>query len=574
VARAIAEAPIKGIGRTLSETGFIVPSHQGNYRWKEDEVKQLIDDIEDTIKQKDDAYFIGLMVFMEADDELVVLDGQQRLATTIMILSAIRAWLNQYSEYQDLARQLSENFIGRKELGGPLQPRLSLNVANHDAFERYVVNEIAIADIRNFVCTLKRRDPNRILLEASLYCHRRIGEIVGKFPNYVDAYNYILDLVKYLQNNVFVISLVVSSEANAYTIFETLNDRGMELSPLDLVKNYLFGRVARVASRTGRSQSPQLRAMEGRWVQMIQTLSNVDPGTFLKAYWTSRHGRIQRNRLFENMKSVYKTSTQAVDVSVDMLFSAEQYNALESSDDPLWANHDPNVREIIKSFKILSAQQTRPVLLSGLAKFDKREFERLARFLEVLIVRYQLIGGGRTGSLEIACARLAKMIYRGEVGDASGAFGEMKDIYPPDEEFQEKFRNLEEDDNGKVSYLLRKLEIVTRRIERGPNAKELDPGIALTLEHVLPRTPTAEWKKSFKNDDEIEDAIYRLGNLCLMARNKDLGREPFAEKKKILQESELFLTSDIANYADWDMEAISRRQAKLAKYAISAWRFQ
>ncbi len=574
MAGAIAEAPIKGIGRTLTESGFVVPTHQGNYRWKEDEVKQLFDDVIEAMQRMDDAYFLGLMVFMKSEgEELVVLDGQQRLTTSIMILSAIRGWLNQYTEYKEDARHITEHFIGRKELGeSVIQPRLSLNIANHEAFERFVVNEVPLQDIVTYLSSLKRYDPNRVLLEASIYCHKRITDIIGEYPNSTDAYNYLLDFVKFLRDKVFVVSLVVSSDVNAYTIFATLNDRGLELSPLDLVKNYLFS-LADTSSRM-RGSNLQLRTMEARWVQMIRTLGNVKPANFLKAYWTSRHGRIQNTKLFESLKARYKDTQSAVNLSMDMLSVAEQYNALEVSDDPLWAVYNPKVRESITSLRLLGAEQTRPIMLSGLAKFDPREFERLLRFLEVLIVRYQLVGGGRTGALEIHCARLARLIFNGDVTTAAQAYQEMRDIYPSDEEFRSMFLLQEEDTNSKAAYMLRRLESEARRQEKGANAKELDPSAVLTVEHILPRNPTAAWRENFSDDEQVEDAIYRLGNLCLVARNRELGRELFDVKKRIFEESDLYLTKDLVAYDTWNMETIIKRQTKLAKYAVAAWRFQ
>jgi len=130
---AIAEAPSTGIGKLLAENGFSVPTHQGNYRWKEDEVKQLFDDIIEAIARSDDSYFLGLMVFMQSSDgSSIVLDGQQRLATSLMILAAVRTWLSQFTEYKEDARQIQERFIGLKELGETVvQPRLHMNSANH-----------------------------------------------------------------------------------------------------------------------------------------------------------------------------------------------------------------------------------------------------------------------------------------------------------------------------------------------------------------------------------------------------------------------------------------------------------
>ncbi len=121
---------------------------------------------------------------------------------------------------------------------------------------------------------------------------------------------------------------------------------------------------------------------------------------------------------------------------------------------------------------------------------------------------------------DVACARLAPMIFTDEVTKTTEAFHELKDLYPVDDEFQAAFREKEERTNSKAAYLLRRLERVLRGEKRGANTKELDPGMHLTVEHIVPKNPTPEWRRQFKDDDEVDSAIYRLGNLFLVARKK------------------------------------------------------
>jgi len=125
------------------------------------------------------------------------------------------------------------------------------------------------------------------------------------------------DFVEYLRDQVTVVKLTVTSEGAAYTIFETLNDRGLDLSPLDLVKDHLYSRAAQTPHR--------LRDMESRWVQMMATLANVSADAFSKAFWASRHGRIRTPQLSETFKSTYADGNGAIEVSQDMLRAAEQY---------------------------------------------------------------------------------------------------------------------------------------------------------------------------------------------------------------------------------------------------------
>jgi Protein of unknown function (DUF1524) len=219
--------------------------------------------------------------------------------------------------------------------------------------------------------------------------------------------------------------------------------------------------------------------------------------------------------------------------------------------------------------------------------FDPTEMEKLLKLLETIIVRYQLIGGGRTGKLEIECARLAQAIYVGKISDSTGqrrmttaqdVFQECRDIYPSDPAFEEEFATGRESNNQKAVYILRALERELRRREQQTRAVENEPG-SLTLEHICPKNPGAEWYKLTKADPGFkEDCIHRLGNMCLQipGDNRKNARSSFEEKKKIYAQSTIKLTSNIPIYfpsPDWDRQSVDKRQSHMAKLAVAVWRF-
>lgn len=98
----IQEAPTVGLEKLIAENTFFVPTHQRDYRWSREKVAQLFDDVNDSMERGDKLYFIGVIVFMQSEDgSLRLLDGQQRLATTIIILAAIRSWFGSNRPPQD-----------------------------------------------------------------------------------------------------------------------------------------------------------------------------------------------------------------------------------------------------------------------------------------------------------------------------------------------------------------------------------------------------------------------------------------------------------------------------------------
>ena len=135
----IAEAPTTGLGRLIADNRFFVPTHQRDYKWDRDRVEKFIDDLTQAMEREDRSYFIGLMVFMGPDDgRLRVLDGQQRLATSIIIFSAIRSYFA--SAGSELASKVQYDFIGRADYGETQpEPKLSLNRNNDDKFQEFVI---------------------------------------------------------------------------------------------------------------------------------------------------------------------------------------------------------------------------------------------------------------------------------------------------------------------------------------------------------------------------------------------------------------------------------------------------
>jgi Protein of unknown function DUF262/Protein of unknown function (DUF1524) len=565
----VAEAPAAGIGKLLQDNYFIVPNHQRDYSWTEHEVGQMVDDLTDALSNDFKEYFLGLMVFMRSEKgQLVVLDGQQRLATVALLVAAIRNWLAQYTEYRDDSTNVQERFIGSREFGQKeITPKLTMNVANNQTFLNYVVASVPIADIEVTRDSLKPQDRNRRLLEAVAYAHVRVRQLVEKAGSAAAAAQYFFKLLQYLRDRASVVRLTVGSESAAFTIFETLNDRGLDLSPLDLVKNYLFSK----------GQDPmRMRDLEARWTQMMATLANVKPDKFLVAFWTSRHGRIRSTDLYDAFKRQYDDAEKAIQCSIDMVEASDQYASLGNRDAPVWAPFSVDARERVAALNILGGTPAHPVMLAALKKMGTPEVERLLHLLETVIVRYQVIGSGNTGRFETTCATAARIIYQGRVKTAREVYEQqLREVYPSDDEFKAAFRIKSGLPNQKAQYILRGVEKEARRQAKGVLAPELQTGI-LTVDQILPRGGGDEWADVIAADAEIvADCVERLGNLCLLTTvNTALGRSSFEAKKEVFAESQLETTRELADNASWDRKAIDYRQAHMAKLAAQAWRFQ
>jgi len=301
VSAALAGNPTVGLGRFIKESRFIVPSHQRDYSWTNDYVREFIQDIEDAISGKRDYYFCGLMVFTSTQPgKFKVLDGQQRLATTLMLLSAIRNWLAGFSDYKDTASSLDAYLFNKEAWSNQREPTLILTASNNSAFQKYVVASMPLAAMERSIREKEVDDRSETLVRAAIFVNRHILNKASDLSNPEAAKNYFLSIVEYLSDHVQIVRFALSADSAAYTIFETLNDRGLELAPLDLVKNYLF-------SQAEKHRNGGLAEVEERWTSMMVLLSTSRADSFLRAFWSPRHGKPEGTKLF----TAFKKRTQA-----------------------------------------------------------------------------------------------------------------------------------------------------------------------------------------------------------------------------------------------------------------------
>lgn len=564
----------RGVGRLLHERRYFqVPPHQRDFAWPIGAVEQFLEDIVGAMRGGDAEYFLGLMVLVNLDaprgQRYQILDGQQRLATTTMVYAAIRQWLRDRGMDED-ALKIQNDFIGVSDIGEEeSEPRIVLNLQNRNLFHEVVVNPCADSILQEHINAAGRHTSARKLLEAAQLCRSYVKYLATTRGDDQKAQARILfNLAKYLRDQVQVDCLDVRDPEDAYTIFESLNDRGIALSVLDLLKNHIF-REATDASQ------PEVQHY---WTTMLTRLGDRRGDDFIKAFWTSRFGRIQRGRLFKELKKTYSSKKQALAVAKELATVAETYANLEVADSELWKPYTVSTRQDVSALALLGGRQTHPILLAAIEMFKPEEMERLLRHLVVLIVRYQLIGRGRTGRLEIQAAAIAKEIYGRALKSAAAVWKELRPLIPSDDEFRDDFSRYEETKADRARWLLRELEMQAYREEnpgKSPQIAPLTDPNKVTLEHILPRNPGEAWASEIKADSVlVRDCLNRLGNLCLLDKpsNKKEGARGFQTKLKKYDSSDIILTRQLsAKWHDWNRDSIEARQKYLAEFALLTW---
>jgi hypothetical protein len=247
---------------------------------------------------------------------------------------------------------------------------------------------------------------------------------------------------------------------------------------------------------------------------------------------------------------------------------ATDYAAILTPSHEIWSTYHQEVRVTIDTLRYLGVSQIRPLLLASLGKFSKSELEKLFRLAVNWSVRF-LISGVPSGTLEGFYSRTSKKINESTVTDVASITRELAAVLPADDAFEAAFSRASVATASLARYYLRRLQM---EADGNPEPQYTpNEGTAVTLEHVLPQRPGADWQHI---PIEVARANYnRLGNQALLAGsvNSRLGNVGFDLKKPALAASPFSLTSEIANKSDWNVSEIAERQARLATLAVQAW---
>lgn len=222
-----------------------VPMYQRAYSWTEQEWEELFEDILNDKKNKSKHYMGALVFINRPNGTFEVVDGQQRLTTITIMIHAVIKILNfcienDINKDANIQRKdIVKNYIGKKSsIDLTWENKLELNEENNKFYNTYIMNFEHAKVIPN-----KITSTNKLLIQCQEYFYNRILEYVkvSEIKKITDKKIVtILQLVEYIVENLIFVRIVATNELSAYTIFETLNDRGIDLSITDLLKNYLL----------------------------------------------------------------------------------------------------------------------------------------------------------------------------------------------------------------------------------------------------------------------------------------------------------------------------------------------
>lgn len=568
---------------------YEVPDYQREYVWEEEHVEQLLSDInaERIGSQDTDApeYFIGSIVVCPKDkagDVLQLIDGQQRITTIFLILCAIRDCIKRLgvAPSDALSHQISATSVD--SLGRDVF-RYRLDLQYEDS--RGILKDIAKGNFED----AEERETRSI--SNIRYAYKGVLEFFsGELGNNADE---IRAFYGYLINKVKLIRIETRDVAKALKIFEAINDRGVGLDSMDLLKNLLFMKA----------KQSDFENLKDGWKKIQDIIYGMKekPLRFLR-YHILSHYKVDDivreadiyNWFVEN-EDECGYATKPLGFVDSLILSARAYKNF-------LAGHDQKGGENtnLEDLRLLGGGATRQHLILLLAgcKLPIDLFDRFVGEVEKLLFVY-LITQEPTRELERNFARWAVEVRDITTKDKLDNFIETRFLFAKEQlsaRFNEEWKRLSTDTVKKyrLRYILAKLAQYIDRAAYGDNEStrlRSYLGQAYQIEHIFPLKPNEEAQTEFGHADDPHIAG-KLGNLVLVeeAINKSLGNKPYSEKRPVYKKSRLLLTKslsekpqigvntkinvavrDIPPFPDWNQKAVVERQNLLGRLAREVW---
>jgi uncharacterized protein with ParB-like and HNH nuclease domain len=571
----------KSIGDLLSvNKKYIVPRFQREYSWKNEEVLELWKDLSSSIKVKDGSclnfeYFIGSLVLVGQDSspEMKIVDGQQRLTTITILLSALIQTFQDISE-KNLADGIYFQYIEGKD--NTNQPYFKLiNETPKPFFQRGI-------QFQKKESIEASNEEETKLLEAYKFFIDKLSfdSIKSNFRDFSEIngsdsekHKHILNAVRdQILNYLKVIYITVSDEEDAYTIFETLNARGMSLSAVDLIKNLIFKDL--------KTQHPDDFA-KTEWKKIRENISkgetNINIDTFFRHFWLSKYGFTSEGRIYKAFKD-YKddniiSSSSFLD---ELVVNSEYYNSIVNPNIDDWTlPEEKTIYNSLLALNLFKVVQPRPLLLALKRarinnKINVHDHVNMIRTLENFHFSFTAICSSRASGIDGKYSKAARDIEESTTKKQARAIltsltSDLRTKIPIKSIFEQKFITLwftngRTKDKKLIQYIFRTIEKSKRM------TSELTTDM-ITLEHIRPQS-----------DSSASKYVGTIGNLLPLDGkiNNVADTAVFQEKLIYFRSSELKMVEEFVlentGVNSWTEAKVNNRSKSLSDYSYDhAW---
>lgn len=543
------------------QSKFLIPLHQREYEWSTENLDTFWTDLTKHISQHpSEKYFFGTIIVVKPDQhesEYTIIDGQQRITTSLIFLITIRdaiveeiedfdnklndktglnnerlSYLHETiailkSDLEKLQKILYLNYNKDTQSG---DPRLDLNLYNAQFFEDAIFPtkhlSTKISDLKNY-SDMKKKD--ELLRSCYYFFHDKINEIRNEEGLFTTNLRQIFDAF----TDAFEFNYIQINELNlGFQIFENINSKGKRLATNNLVKNKLYETFASDYKNDRKKQMEELSDLDDLWQDMVNSIesanhTNASEDKYLKHYLTAFVESTSNTEVYDKITSRYDTPESAKNLIQDLKDKASIFANIVSPQKEDWDN-DESVVEDLNSLTLLSDGSLWPIILlykdSG---FDKKAVKKLVNFLVRFFFRVKTICSVNYVHFEPKIGEVCKYLRDNKKSaDLNEIFKMMSsnwDKYPENDEFKIKF-NKKDFSNSDAKYPLKEIHY-HQNGGRDKNAQSVNN--SAETEHILPQNIT-KWIDVIdkqiikrKKEDDLEQ---------LKEDNPDFTEEEITEK--------------------------------------------
>ncbi|GHQ17096.1 hypothetical protein VN1215_05890 [Helicobacter pylori] len=529
---------------------LVIPIYQRLYSWEKEQCKQLWDDI---IKiggnDKMDGHFIGSILYVlnritHSNNALLIIDGQQRLTTITLLLTALRNHLSDKVK----RKEIENHYLINSDKDGDKKFRLILSESDKDTL-LYLIDK-------------DRRKPS----EPS----SKIVENFKLFEEWIRKNTDKLETIFKGLEKLMIVEIALEKEKDdPQLIFESMNSKGMELAQTDLIRNYIV-----METETEKQEgfyNKYWRAMEEEFKQNKKCFDR-----FVRHYLTIKTRKIPNiNKVYVALKDYRQKERIGIE---DLLKDLQKYCGYFCRI-VFKKEADKGLNNALGFLVDLEMDVVYPLLLELYSDYSdgvlsKQDFIPIIALTESYLVRRAVCGLG-TNSLNKVFPSFTKHIQKDEYFKSLKAhFGYLTNNqrFPNNDEFKNLFITIDFYKKFK-----KKTKCFLERLENFDTEEPVDTE-KCTIEHIMPQTLEDEWKRDLgENFQEIHNKyLHTIGNLTLTGYNQKYGNKSFQEKQgmeKGFKDSPLRLNQSLRDLEPFGEEKIKKRANDLADLALKIWTY-
>jgi hypothetical protein len=573
---------------------YAIPRYQREYTWGKNQWENLFDDV----LENDPGYFLGSIICINQSTDalsvqkLELVDGQQRLTTLSLLFASVYHALKSHETDLDDEQRVELINLKRKLVlkKGDDQIRLIPQIQNNNNPDyRAVLAEIGIIS----ECDVPAYAGNRKIFRAYRYFQDRIDEMANGRSNRLGTIMEFLDKV----SHACLVKIEVASHADAYTLFESLNNRGMPLTAIDLIKNKLLARLESI-------EPGKVDHYFGHWNRLLGYLG--DDYAIQERFFRQHY-----NAFKDQLKAVHQVpvATRSNLIQIyEKLINHDAKDCLQkiSAAGRLYSlilsrNQDDTLNGLEKPIKDLERIQGAPsylLMLYLLVRKDELELTNahLTSIVELLVrffVRRNLTDTPPTRDL----TRLFMTVIDRISGLRADAIPQSIEqqlvaVSATDEAFQRKLEGpIYEENSGVTRFILCALAEQAMTKESWVDLWRFEnKQFVWTIEHIFPQGENIpqSWITMIADGDEIkakeiqQTYVHKLGNLTISGFNSALGNKSFEDKRDradrqgraVGYKNGLKLNEDLATAAGWSVDQIDSRTDKLVQQVTQLFKLQ